>query len=245
MEPLTLRHVAVGWDEASQPGLLAPAVEWAERLGLPVHLQAPAGAHPGRFRGDPVGSLPAVCERQRVPWVLDTGPAYPAGCLGVHARQAPKAPASPAGQEPSARLYAPPLWRPLERVLVMHQADLPDPGWLASAAALCRSLRVAPVILVVAAAEAKAERTRRAVEAELGRQRLTADVDLAVGCDPATAANLAVRWRRCTHVIAARPGLARRPQALNLPEEVALLAWPAGGLIVPERQPTGLAGFPR
>jgi hypothetical protein len=228
MGPILLEQVAIGREGATCPGLLGPAVEWAERLGLPVRLVA---------GGDAGGPLALACARQGVACRLDPGPARLESSLLISPRQDAARP-----PEAAARLFCPGAWQAVGRVLVVCEAGGgPGTGWLATAADLCRRFQTTPVALVVAPSEAAAERSQREIEAELGRYGVGADVDLAVGCDLATAAHLAVGWRRCSHVFAARPRQAPRGPWLPLPEGVALLDLPAAGLTLPANVPGSLA----
>ena len=101
-------------------------------------------------------------------------------------------------------LVCPRSWRPVSRVLVLHQHGSGSDGFLASAAGLCRALGVQPVVLTVARSEGEARARQRSAEEVFAAQRWAADFDFVVGCDLRTAVAWAVRWRHSAHVVLER-----------------------------------------
>jgi hypothetical protein len=217
METLTVRSVAVWLDGlAPEKGTFAHALEWASRLGLPLRAAVvpPAsrakGLEAGAAPAEQLAACAAACARKGVPWdgsLWQDPPASKAGRLLRPQELAVVADALPPAQVAAAPvLLCPRAWQPASRVLVLHEPRESGDCFLEAAADVCRSLGVTPVVLTVARSESEAWEGQRVAEAIFRASGLAADFDLIAGCDVASAAAGAARWRRCSHVF-----LERRP----------------------------------
>jgi len=221
------RGVSVLLDrQSSERGPLAHAVEWAERLRLPLRPVAPSDLF---FRPHELcvfgGGLPAPVRHG----LLD------------QSLQAPQAAV--------LTTTADTVVAHVSRVLILNHRRRPGDGFLPAVADLCRAFAAAPVVLTVAHAEDEAKERERAAGDALARLGIVADCDLAAGCDLATAVSRAARWRRCSHVFVERTAPAwprwlggdvmRNLAALS--DALTLVAVPAAALI---KQPDGMDNVP-
>jgi hypothetical protein len=220
-------RVSVWLDElAPEGGAFAHALEWATRLGLPLHgvvLSSARGqtAGPGQPPAPEVRTLQSCaesCRRQHVSWegaVWQAAPALgvrdflSAGSLCVYGQSLPAArreellywsSRSPA----AAALVCTDAWSPLGRILLLNQGQEPRNTFLAVAGRICRAFRAVPVVLTVARSEAAARSRQRLAQESFAAQQLTGDFDFVVGCDVRAAVALEAHCRRCTHVILER-----------------------------------------
>jgi K+-sensing histidine kinase KdpD len=150
---------------------------------------------------------------------------------------------------PTPVLVCPRSWRPLGRVLVLHDHQLPGNCFLENASATCRVLRVEPVVLTVARTERQARQYQRAAEELFAARGLLADFDFVVGFDVRTAVASVARWRRCSHVVLEKTRatswwrwLRRDTMALisDLTGALTFLALPGADLPAPTGEPTNL-----
>src|SRR5262249_23507324 len=100
----------------------------------------------------------------------------------------------------NAVLVCPSTWQPASRVLILHDLQSSSTGFLATALALCRLLRVDPVVLTLARTNKQAREGQRAAEETCSVHRIAAHLDSVVGGDLRGAAVSIARWRRCSHV---------------------------------------------
>jgi hypothetical protein len=218
MGALALERIVVWLDElAPERGAFAHALEWAERLRLPLKAFAATAG------GDGLSAQLDACEREclrlGVSWEvfrwqgpLDFGAkrflrptelsVFGSG-LAPAVRQAllERALQSP----PSPVLVCPSAWRPVTRVLVLNDQGEAESCFLDLVAHVCLAFQAAPVILTVGWSEREAQRRQRQAEERLAVHRLPADFDCLVGCDGPGAVGVVARWRRCSHVFVERP----------------------------------------
>jgi hypothetical protein len=157
----------------------------------------------------------AACGRANVPWRLTRWPAHQADQLGdVVGRTDLLVVGQRLGSlgrtvvaEQLARLDSPPVlvcsdaWKPVSRILVLDEGQGAKADHLASGAAVARCFGAGIVVLTVARSERTARVRQQAARAAVARYRMTADFDLAVGTDVATAVAQVARWRRCSLVV--------------------------------------------
>jgi hypothetical protein len=216
VDTLRLRRVCVWLDErVPDRGAFLHALEWASKLGLPLKLvtAAASGCEP-EAAAEQLAAWAAACTRTGVPWdvALRQGPPgfevgrflHPAELTIVGADLPPVLENEILCR--SSRLVSVPVllcprsWRPVSRVLVLHEHRDVGSRFLDIAAEVCRAFAVNPVVLSVGHSEREARLRRQLAEEAFAARGLAADFDLIAGCDAGTAAAAAARWRRCSHV---------------------------------------------
>ncbi len=257
-----IRQVSVWVDEsAPRRGAFAHALELASRLAVPLRAVVPAAeglrrlpAEPESAADRPIAELDAACRaacaERGVPlecsvWEGTTadgvqGFLCPSALCVFGSALADTAKVElvrqALGAEDVPILVCPQVPHPVSRVLVLHQTPELGDDFLKSVAEWCGALQVAPVVLALAGKEREALALQDTAQQAWGALGLAADFDVLVGCDVRTALASVARWRRCSHVIVARPlssswwrWLRRDPlgRLLGLADSFGLLALPA------------------
>jgi hypothetical protein len=228
-----LTHVSVWLDElAPEQGAFAHALQWASSLGLPLRGALWSGKGPAakggnqllisqerlEEQGHVLKACATACARKGVPWEGFQWEAAPALCAGEFfkpnqlcvfghfldelVRQALLYGSLRSLQ--TAILICPKTWAPWSRVVVVDQGHHPASTYLVSAARLCRALRAEPVVLSVARSEKEARLRQQLAETLFAAETVPATFDFVVGYEVQVAVALAVRCRRCSHVVIER-----------------------------------------
>jgi hypothetical protein len=261
MDTLAVRNVSVWLDGvATWRDTFAHGVEWASRLQLPLraivagpgregHAAWPQEAVRGNVAAEQIQSCARVCAEKGVPWdglwwrdpagagleqilrpseLCVLGNALPLELKAQLLRHA-------SGSARSPLLVCSPSWRPVSRILMVHQRRDPGSRFLNAAADVCHAFGVMPAVLTVARTEGEARRRQGFAEEALAGLGVAADFDLVSGCDVRTAVKWIAPWRHCSHVLLERPSA--RPwwrrlrgdtpeQLLGLSDSLTLLTLP-------------------
>jgi hypothetical protein len=102
-------------------------------------------------------------------------------------------------------LLAPPVYKPMTRVLILQDHQNPNPAFLRTAARLCLALEVRPLILTMASSERQARLKQSFAEGVCSSLHVQADFDSVVAFNFRIAAARVAAWRNCSHVIVERP----------------------------------------
>jgi hypothetical protein len=102
-------------------------------------------------------------------------------------------------------LLTPAIYKPMTRVLVLHDRHDPSACFLETAARLCQALEVQPLILSLASSEREALLKQRFAEEVCSTLHLPADFDAVVDVDRPAAVHRIAAWRNCSHAIFERP----------------------------------------
>jgi hypothetical protein len=217
MNTLTLRRMSVWLDDlAPEGGAFAHALEWAKRFDLPL---CGLEARPRPSLTETTWqACAAACSREGIPWSphswetrLDreaesSSAAFELAVLGIALPPGSRNRVlrETLGSPNTLALVCPRSWRPLARVLVLHDERDPESHFLESVISLCRVWDTVPVVLSVARSEPEARSLLQFAEDAFARERMPALFDLLVGENPSTAAAGVARWRSCTHVFVRR-----------------------------------------
>ncbi len=260
MERQAIQHLSV-WLDALAPrgGAFAQALDWASHLHLPIHGLAVSDMAPSALvRPDGVidlGGCIAASAARGVPFepmsFSNSGTAsrqlfHPRTMSVFSDAVSPDQRTNllrwSLRDQFNAVLVCTQAYHPVSRVLILHQPGHAEPGYLASALALCKAFQVLPVLLTAARTEGKAREGQRVAETACYAERMAAHLDYVVGLELRAAVASIARWRRCSHVIMARRqaiswwrwlGGDTLKELLGLADSLTFLALPECGIGLP------------
>jgi hypothetical protein len=138
-------------------------------------------------------------------------------------------------RDPSVSLLAcPRRWLPMRKLLIVHQARNSGNRFLQLVVQVCNAFGIAPTVLTIARDEEQARHSQQSAVRVLAELESLVDFDFLVGVDTLTAATVAARCRRCTHVMLERAGAGswfpwfRTDVLSRLPDTFTFLSAPAG-----------------
>jgi hypothetical protein len=143
----------------------------------------------------------------------------------------------------------------LARVLILHEDQPHQEGFLASAIALCTRFQARPIILTVARSERRALLRQHFLQEVLADSATECDFDMLVGAEVRLAVTQVARWRRCHLIMVERhaaPPWWRWWQSdtaeklLGLGNDFSYLALPGSNVLVTCHEPAnkGDARYP-
>ncbi len=235
MDALPLQCVCVSFDgDTSQHDIFPDALDWADRLGLPL-----CGHSLAAGRADWFSSCAAACRKRGVVWETRDDSAT-TNALHVISGVLPDKRKRELVHRSlllpgAAVLVCPPRRQPAAKVLLLNQERDHDNPFLDLAIGYCQAAGLAPVVLTVAATEAEAERRQALAEKKFATRLFAADFATVVGEDLPSAVRGMARWCHCSYVLVGRtrPGLWWRwlrgetvERLLNLSTEFGILSLP-------------------